>query len=69
MQSNKWRWWSVAGMVTAALLVSALAPAQPVSDKPDTPFKLATFEAQGKVRVGLVLGERVLDIASGTGLV
>ena len=34
-----------------------------VSDKPDTPFKLATFEAAGKTRVGLVLGNRVLDIA------
>ena len=35
-----------------------------VSSKPDTPFKLATFEAGGKTRVGLVLGARVLDIAS-----
>jgi 2-keto-4-pentenoate hydratase/2-oxohepta-3-ene-1,7-dioic acid hydratase in catechol pathway len=35
----------------------------PVSPTPDTPFKLATFEAQGRVRVGLVLGARVLDIA------
>jgi 2-keto-4-pentenoate hydratase/2-oxohepta-3-ene-1,7-dioic acid hydratase in catechol pathway len=34
-----------------------------VSDRPDTPFKLATFEAAGKTRVGLVLGNRVLDIA------
>jgi 2-keto-4-pentenoate hydratase/2-oxohepta-3-ene-1,7-dioic acid hydratase in catechol pathway len=34
-----------------------------VSNKPDTPFKLATFEAAGKTRVGLVLGSRVLDIA------
>jgi 2-keto-4-pentenoate hydratase/2-oxohepta-3-ene-1,7-dioic acid hydratase in catechol pathway len=34
-----------------------------VSDKPNTPFKLATFEAAGKTRVGLVLGNRVLDIA------
>src|SRR5258708_39321189 len=33
-----------------------------VSSKPDTPFKLATFEAAGKTRVGLVLGTRVLDI-------
>ena len=34
-----------------------------VSSKPDTPFKLATFEAAGRVRIGLVLGGRVLDIA------
>jgi hypothetical protein len=32
------------------------------SDKPDHPFKLATFETGGKVRVGMVLGTRVLDI-------
>jgi 2-keto-4-pentenoate hydratase/2-oxohepta-3-ene-1,7-dioic acid hydratase in catechol pathway len=34
------------------------------SSKPDTPFKLATFETAGKARVGLVLGTRVLDIAA-----
>src|SRR5579864_6290473 len=33
-----------------------------VSDKPDTPFKLATFEAQGKIRVGMALGDRMLDL-------
>ena len=32
------------------------------SSKPEHPFKLATFEAGGKVRVGLVIGARVLDI-------
>lgn len=34
-----------------------------VSDRPDTPFKLATFEAAGQTRLGLVLGSHVLDIA------
>ena len=34
-----------------------------VSSKPDTPFKLATFGAAGRTRVGLVLGNRVLDVA------
>jgi len=33
-----------------------------ISDKPDNPYKLATFEAAGKTRVGLVLGTRVLDV-------
>src|ERR1700712_3482839 len=33
-----------------------------ISTRPDTPFKLATFEATGKTRVGLVLGTRMLDI-------
>ena len=39
------------------------AAATPISSKPDTPFKLATFEAAGKTRVGLVLDTRILDIA------
>lgn len=34
-----------------------------ISSKPETPFKLATFEAGGRTRLGLVLGSRVLDIA------
>jgi len=34
-----------------------------LSSKPDTPFKLATFEALGKTRVGLLVGDRLLDIA------
>jgi 2-keto-4-pentenoate hydratase/2-oxohepta-3-ene-1,7-dioic acid hydratase in catechol pathway len=33
-----------------------------ISTRPDTPFKLATFEAGGKVRVGLVFGSRIIDI-------
>ncbi len=63
MRRDERRLWSVAGVLTTALLMSSCSAAQPVSDGPDTPFKLATFEAEGKIRVGLVLGERVLDIA------
>jgi hypothetical protein len=52
-------------VIVLALVVATFAPggAQPpaVSNKPDTPFKLATFES-GKLRLGLVLGNRVLDI-------
>src|ERR1700752_2071255 len=54
------------GAAMAAALVAAYGSAPGAqsapSDKPDHPFKLATFEAGGKVRVGLVLGSRVLDI-------
>ena len=54
-------------MVLAAIL-GFMAPVRAqrpvVSTKPDTPFKLATFEAAGKVRVGLVLDSRVFDIES-----
>jgi 2-keto-4-pentenoate hydratase/2-oxohepta-3-ene-1,7-dioic acid hydratase in catechol pathway len=45
------------------LMTPAGAQRPAVSRKPDTPFKLATFEAAGKTRVGLVLDGRVLDIA------
>ena len=34
-----------------------------ISDKPDTPFKLATFETGGAERVGLVMGDRIYDVA------
>src|SRR3954471_18414466 len=44
-------------------LMQPLRAQRPViSTRPDTPFKLATFEASGKVRVGLVLDTRILDI-------
>src|SRR5271170_150801 len=49
--------------VFCGLLSCALLPAASVSDKPDNPFKLATFEAGGKARVGMVLGDRVLDLS------
>ena len=55
----------VAGLVVGSLVAAAavMPGAQTViSDKADNPFKLATFEAGGKVRVGMVLGTRVLDI-------
>lgn len=38
------------------------ATATAIPDKPDNPYKLATFAAAGRTRVGLVLGTRVLDI-------
>jgi 2-keto-4-pentenoate hydratase/2-oxohepta-3-ene-1,7-dioic acid hydratase in catechol pathway len=51
-------------MVAALVAVSGSAPGAQatLSDKPDHPFKLATFETGGKTRLGLVLGTRVLDI-------
>ena len=47
--------------VLAAMAVAPAAQAA-ISDKPDTPYKLATFEVAGKTHVGLVLGTRVLAI-------
>src|SRR6185312_14134595 len=49
-----------------ALILTMVAPAgaqRPlISTNPETPFKLATFQAEGKTRLGLVLGTRILDI-------
>jgi 2-keto-4-pentenoate hydratase/2-oxohepta-3-ene-1,7-dioic acid hydratase in catechol pathway len=45
-----------------AILAPVGAQRSAVSNKPETPFKLATFEAGGKTRLGLVLGSRMLDI-------
>jgi 2-keto-4-pentenoate hydratase/2-oxohepta-3-ene-1,7-dioic acid hydratase in catechol pathway len=53
-------------LVLLALMLAVTAPVRAqrtvISTRPDTPFKLATFEAAGKVRVGLVLGGHVIDI-------
>jgi 2-keto-4-pentenoate hydratase/2-oxohepta-3-ene-1,7-dioic acid hydratase in catechol pathway len=43
-------------------LEPAIAQRAPISSTPETPFKLATFEAQGKVRVGLTVGARLVDV-------
>jgi len=52
-------------LALACAIVSPLgAQRAAISSKPDTPFKLATFDAAGKVRLGLVVGNRVLDIAA-----
>ena len=53
-------------LLTLIIMLSAPVGAQRpvISTKPDTPFKLATFEASGKIRVGLVLGSRIIDIES-----
>lgn len=52
------------GRIIALLtLWTSVAWAQ-VSDRPDTPFKLATFEAAGKARLGMLVDgrDRLLDI-------
>src|SRR5262245_17724510 len=56
--------------VTTGVLVLMLAsvPANeaqaPPSDRPDQAFKLAAFEAAGQLRLGMVIGTRVLDLAA-----
>ena len=60
-------WPRAISVAATVLFIAAALEAQPnaikVSDKPETPFKLATFEADGKLQVGLVFGSRVVDIA------
>lgn len=63
-----WRTCALAVGVTAVVALTLRSPGleatqASLSDKPDTPFKLATFEADGRVRLGLVMGPRVLDLA------
>ena len=54
------------GLLGTTLAISIAACASPqveLSDSPSTPFKLATFEVNERVRIGLVLDQRILDIA------
>jgi 2-keto-4-pentenoate hydratase/2-oxohepta-3-ene-1,7-dioic acid hydratase in catechol pathway len=51
------------GLLAAGGWASVAARQGPLSNRPDTPFKLATFEAGGRIRLGLVMGPRVLDLA------
>jgi 2-keto-4-pentenoate hydratase/2-oxohepta-3-ene-1,7-dioic acid hydratase in catechol pathway len=55
--------WVLSGAVAVTTWSSSEARQAAPSNKPDNPFKLATFETGGAVRLGLVLGSRVLDIA------
>lgn len=61
--------WSVLAGLTGLLiagLASEPATAQQktaVSDQPGTPFKLATIEAGGKIRIGLSVQDKLLDLA------
>ncbi len=48
-------------IAVVAATISPLAQGAPKA-MPDTPFKLMTFEAGGRTRIGLVLGTRVFDI-------
>ena len=63
------RFWPILAGLTGLLitgLASGPAAAQQkmaVSDQPGTPFKLATFETGGKIRIGLSVQEKLLDLA------
>jgi len=61
-------------VLVLALVLATFAPARAqrplISTNPETPFTLATFQADAKTRVGLVVGTRILDIqAAHTALV
>ena len=57
---------AAAPVLLAALvsLQAQAAAAAAISDKPETPFKLATFETQGRTRIGMVFGSRIVDMAA-----
>lgn len=57
--------WSalIATFALMTFAMGSLASAQMISNAPETPFKLATFKVEGVERVGLVLGEKILDIS------
>lgn len=54
----------LAAVFCAAALLTLPALGASISDKPETPFKLATFEIDGRVRIGMVFGSRIVDIAA-----
>ena len=49
--------------LVCSMFAAAGAQRGAVSNKPETPFKLATFAAGGRTRIGLVIDSRVLDVA------
>jgi 2-keto-4-pentenoate hydratase/2-oxohepta-3-ene-1,7-dioic acid hydratase in catechol pathway len=53
-------------VIVVALALATFAPVRAqrpvISTNPETPFKLATFQADGRTRVGLMVGTRLLDI-------
>src|SRR5262245_63595887 len=57
---------SIATLVLASALLVPLFAQQKAapSNRPDTPFKLATFDAQGRTRLGMTSGNRLVDIAA-----
>src|SRR5436309_12975748 len=55
----------VLGVIGLFVIAPATAQRASLSTRPDTPFKLATFEAGGKTRIGMTAGAggRLLDLA------
>ena len=51
------------GITLAISIAGCASPQVELSDSPSTPFKLATFEVNERVLIGLVLDQRILDIA------
>ncbi len=49
-------------LTSLLVLFTSVSFAAVPSSNPDTPFKLGTFEADGITRVGLVLGDAILDL-------
>ena len=54
--------WSALGLALVVGMAACGPATAQLSDAPDTPFKLATFDAEGSMRIGLVLGDQLLDL-------
>lgn len=58
------RLFGIAAIATIVCGTGSEVAAQSVSNTPDTPFNLATYKSKVAERVGLILGDRVPDVAS-----
>jgi 2-keto-4-pentenoate hydratase/2-oxohepta-3-ene-1,7-dioic acid hydratase in catechol pathway len=57
------RLFGIAAIATIVCGTGSEVAAQSISNTPDTPFKLATYKSHDAERVGLVLGDRIVDVA------
>lgn len=60
---------TIAVLTMVAVVTAGERQSAALSNRPETPFKLATFEAQGQIRVGMTSGSRLVDIVAANGYV
>jgi len=61
--SARWMALTLLGALTAAL-TQAPSAQKAIAGTPETPFKLATFDVDNRMRVGVVVGTRIIDAAA-----
>ena len=50
------------GLSMVLLIIGMSSVSAQVSDQPGTPFKLATFEATGTIRIGMSVQDKLMDL-------